>query len=113
MEMMLLNGSGPAEGAEALREGAGEATVRAEGEELALLEWVTETEDENRFRLMDRIVEYATSGKCTRVRAEFRALGNNEAMREFLAQFGFTMMGGDDEGGLWILPVAAYEPMGE
>jgi hypothetical protein len=33
-------------------------------------------------------------------------------MREYLAQFGFTMIGEDEGSSLWILPVSAYEPMG-
>jgi hypothetical protein len=110
---MRLNGNEQRDGAEGFREGESEAWVRAEVEELALLEWITDPGDESRFRLMDRIVEYATSHGCTRVRAEYRALEDNEAMRDFLAQFGFTLMGGDEEGCLWILPVAAYEPMAE
>jgi hypothetical protein len=108
---MRLNGSEAGDEAEKLREGDAEAWVLASEEELALLNWDTHPMDENRFRLMDRIVEYALSRRCTRVAAEYRTTGENEDMREFLAQFGFTQMGADDESGLWILPVAAYEPM--
>jgi hypothetical protein len=61
---------------------------------------------------MDAVVAEASARRCTRVRGEFIGNGGNEAMREFLAQFGFTMIGEQDTGTLWILPVSAYEPMG-
>ena len=92
-----------------LKEGECEAAVTPQGEELVLEEWrMKDAEDESRFRLMDRVVAYAMAHRCTRVRAEWRG---SEELREFLAQFGFTAMGGDEESALWVLPVAAYEPM--
>ena len=66
--------------------------------------------DDGGFGLMDRVVEAAAARECTRVRGEFVAKGRNEAMREYLAQFGFTMIGEDEGSTLWILPVSAYEP---
>jgi hypothetical protein len=76
------------------------------------IDWVWSPGNDAEFSLMDRVVAEAARRGCTRVRGEFIADGSNEVMREFLAQFGFTMMGGDESGTLWILPVAAYEPMG-
>ena len=91
---------------------AGVVVVSAEGEELTIRDWVVQRGEELEFGLMDRVVEEAAARGCTRVRGEFRANGRNEELREFLAQFGFTMIGADDAGTLWILPVSAYEPMG-
>jgi predicted enzyme involved in methoxymalonyl-ACP biosynthesis len=111
---MKLNGAVGAEGLVASCEGrmVAAAWLSADGEELSIENWCMEVEDDSRFLMMDRIVEEASSRGCTRVRGEFRSTGTNEAMREFLAQFGFTMIGGDEESTLWILPVSAYEPMG-
>jgi hypothetical protein len=86
------------------------ALLSAEGEELTILHWAAESESE--WPLMDAVVTEASARRCTRVRGEFVATGLNEAMREYLAQFGFTMIGEDETATLWILPVSAYEPMG-
>ena len=88
----------------------GAAVVRAEGEELTILCWAAEEGAE--WALMDLVVGMASARGCTRVRGEFVATGKNDSMREYLAQFGFTMIGEDERGTLWILPVSAYEPMG-
>jgi hypothetical protein len=88
----------------------GAALLASKGEELTILHWAAETESE--WPLMDAVVEEASVRRCTRARGEFVATGLNEDMREFLAQFGFTMIGGDDTHTLWILPVSAYVPMG-
>ncbi len=90
---------------------AGVVMVSAEGEELTIRDWVMAVGDDAGFGLMDRVVEAAAARGCTRVRGEFRANGRNEEMREYLAQFGFTKIGEDEESTLWILPVSAYEPM--
>jgi len=88
----------------------GVSMLAVDGEELTILQWASEGESE--WPLMDAVVVEASSRRCTRVRGEFVANGCNEAMREFLAQFGFTMIGEDERSTLWILPVSAYEPMG-
>ena len=92
----------------ALHAERGAAIVRVDGEELTILCWAAEEGSE--WLLMDRVVSEASARKCTRVRGEFVATGKNEAMREYLAQFGFTMIGEDERSTLWILPVSAYEP---
>jgi predicted enzyme involved in methoxymalonyl-ACP biosynthesis len=99
-----------AEAGIAIRAGRGAAIVNVEGEELTISCWAAEVGSE--WILMDRVVAEASARKCTRVRGEFVDTGRNSAMREYLAQFGFTMIGEDDLGTLWILPVSAYEPMG-
>jgi hypothetical protein len=86
----------------------GVAQLRVEGEELRILHCASEEESE--WALMDAIVSEASARACTRVRAEFAATGRNESMREFPAQFGFTMIGEEENETLWILPVSAYEP---
>ena len=88
----------------------GVAMLASDGEEVTILRWASEGESE--WPLMDAVVAEASARRCTRVRGEFVANGRNEAMREFLAQFGFTMIGEDEASTLWILPVSAYEPMG-
>jgi hypothetical protein len=86
------------------------ALLAAEGEELTILHWAAENESE--WPLMNAVVAEASARRCTRVRGEYVSTGSNEAMREYLAQFGFTMIGEDEITTLWILPVSAYEPMG-
>jgi predicted enzyme involved in methoxymalonyl-ACP biosynthesis len=86
----------------------GAAIVNVDGEELTILCWAAEEGSE--WVLMDAVVAAASARKCTRVRGEFMATGRNEPMREYLAQFGFTMIGEDENTTLWILPVSAYEP---
>jgi hypothetical protein len=86
------------------------ALLSAEGEELTILHWAAENESE--WPLMDAVVTEASVRRCTRVRGEYVSTGANDEMREYLAQFGFTMIGEDDNTTLWILPVSAYEPMG-
>ena len=104
-ELSLGGCSGDGIGIDAER---GAAVVRAEGEELSILCWAAE--EESAWPLMDRVVAAASACRCTRVRGEFVATGRNDSMREYLAQFGFTMIGEDERGTLWILPVSAYEP---
>lgn len=94
----------------ALQAERGAAVVRVEGEELTILCWAAE--EESAWPLMDQVVAAASASKCTRVRGEFVATGRNDSMREYLAQFGFTMIGEDAGSTLWILPVSAYEPTG-
>lgn len=86
------------------------ALLSSAGEELTILHWAAESESE--WPLMDAIVTEASVRRCTRVRGEYVSTGANDEMREYLAQFGFTMIGEDDNTTLWILPVSAYEPMG-
>jgi hypothetical protein len=88
----------------------GAALLASEGEELTIMHWAAETE--SMWALMDAVVAEASARQCTRVRGEFVATGLNEDMRECLAQFGFTMIGGHDTHTLWVLPVSAYLPMG-
>ena len=94
----------------ALHSERGVAIVAADGEELIILCWAAE--EESAWPLMDLVVAEASARQCTRVRGEFVATGRNGAMREYLAQFGFTMIGEEETSTLWILPVSAYEPMG-
>ena len=101
-----LNGSDEEGVRLSVEEGA--AVVRAEGEELHLLSWAAA--EDRAWALMDLVVAEAWASKCTRVRGEFVATGKNDAMREYLAQFGFTMIGEDERSTLWVLPVSAYEP---
>src|SRR4051794_2384789 len=86
------------------------ALFSSEGEELTIIHWAAESESE--WPLMDAVVTEASARRCTRVRGEYVSTGANDEMREYLAQFGFTMIGEDDNTTLWILPVSAYEPMG-
>jgi hypothetical protein len=115
-ETVSLNGcrGGEPDVALCVQEDAGPITaaalLAADGEELTILHWAAQNESE--WPLMDAVVAEASARRCTRVRGEFVATGLNEDMREYLAQFGFTMIGGDDTHTLWILPVSAYEPMG-
>jgi hypothetical protein len=92
-----------------IRADRGAAIVTAAGEELTISCWAAE--DGAEWPLMDRVVAEASARQCTRVRAEFVANGSNGAMREYLAQFGFTMIGEDETSTLWILPVSAYDPL--
>lgn len=103
----LSLGGCPGEGIAVYAE-LGAAVVRVEGEELTIVCWAAE--EGSGWPLMDRVVSAASARGCTRVRGEFVATGTNEPMREYLAQFGFTMIGEDERGTLWILPVSAYEP---
>jgi hypothetical protein len=86
------------------------ALLATDNEELTILHWAAESE--SGWPLMNAVVVAASARRCTRVRGEFVSTGANEAMREYLAQFGFTMIGEDETTTLWILPVSAYEPMG-
>lgn len=87
---------------------AGVTQLGIEGEELTILHWASEEGSE--WMLMDAAVAEASARGCTRIRAEFLATGRNVSMREFPAQFGFTMIGEEESATLWILPVSAYEP---
>lgn len=101
----------PALPALCVRRGAsatGVAQLRVDAEELTIVHWASQ--DGSEWSLMNAVVAEASARGCTRVRAEFVANGSNEGMREFPAQFGFTMIGEEDNATLWILPVSAYEP---
>lgn len=112
-EALSLNGchDAPAFPALCVRRGesaTGVAQLTVAGEELTIVHWASQEGSE--WSLMNAVVAEASARGCTRVRAEFVATGSNEGMREFPAQFGFTMIGEEENATLWILPVSAYEP---
>lgn len=83
-------------------------------EELAIREWAMAGAVMDRGieqHLMNCVVEEAQARRCTRVSGEFVRTRWNAGAEEFYAQFGFTMVGGEADHALWILPVSAYEPM--
>ena len=88
--------------------GSGFAVLSRDRDELTIVDWAAV--EESAWPLMDAVVAEANALGCTRLRGEYVATGANETMREYLAQFGFTMMGEDEGATYWILPVSAYQP---
>jgi FkbH-like protein len=85
-----------------------------EGEEMVIRDWLMSCRVLARGveqHLMNMVVAEAQSRGCTRVRGEYIRTAKNAMVREFYAQFGFTMIGDDPDHTLWLLPISAYEPV--
>src|SRR5262245_51473965 len=85
-----------------------------QGDEMAIRDWVMNTAMMDRgveHELMNRVVALAQSRGCTRLSGEYIRTPRNAVVSEFFAQFGFTMIGEEADHTLWVLPLAAYEPV--
>jgi FkbH-like protein len=92
----------------------GVIVLSPEGEEIVIRDWLMSCRVLARGveqHLMNLVVEEAQRRGCTRVSGEYIRTAKNGMVSEFFAQFGFTMIGGDPDHTLWVLPVQAYEPV--
>jgi predicted enzyme involved in methoxymalonyl-ACP biosynthesis len=92
----------------------GVIVLSPEGEEMVIRDWLMDSRVLGRGveqHLMNVVVEEAQARRCTRVSGEYGRTDRNGMVAEFFAQFGFTMMGGDEDRTPWVLPISAYEPV--